>query len=696
MTEFKLALKEKTGSIKGKIHLIVWLVYWAATAILFFSNSGLVIGKGEDSPFWVWILYFGVIAFMALSVIYCFRKWLFEKAKTDEKTGKKKIGKFKAYHLIVFAALSTFSFFVVELINNSEKLAQMYWLYALMNILGGFIMIMILMAWFNSLRRASLTFMILAVCFAIVHYCVYLFKGEPFQLIDIFSIGTAMDVAGGYTFEFTRWVTVMVTASLCVIAIILHWDDKRWAFSIKSRILSRVGVFVFMIAGYYMYLNLSWNSAMLGITTDLWAPRETYEEVGTNMGFFCVAKFMRNDPPEGYSVAEVEKIEEEFKAEYDGKDLGEAGSSTKPVNIIAIMNEAWADYSVFDKFATNEEYMPFYNSMTENTIKGHTLVCISGGGTAKTEYEFLTGNSVKQYPGLVPYVSFYTHDQYSLVTTLEAQGYESAAMHPNKATNWKRDRAYELLNFDKFYSIDDFDPSAEKFRGMISDRANYEKIIEVIEEKEDPSQQFFLFDITMQNHGGYSSDNYPISIEAEGYTDDAWNRYLSLVKESDEALQYLIEYFEDYDEPTMIVMFGDHFPSQDSGVEEYLSGDKRDNLEVEEMQKYYQTPFFIWTNYDMESESDVITSTNLLGTLMLEKAGVKMTDFNRYQLAFMDEVKAYNHKGYVTADGKYVLWADADEDVKKKLLEYEYLQYNALVEYSKRTDSFFTIQEDNE
>lgn len=39
------------------------------------------------------------------------------------------------------------------------------------------------------------------------------------------------------------------------------------------------------------------------------------------------------------------------------------------------------------------------------------------------------------------------------------------------------------------------------------------------------------------------------------------DQYLSLVKRSDDAFAYLLDYFSHSDEPTMIVMFGDHQPS---------------------------------------------------------------------------------------------------------------------------------------
>ena len=704
MEEFK----EKLSTTRNKLHLVFWCGFWAVTIFVFVANSRVVVGEGEDRSVFGLLLYIGMLVLIALSILYCLHRWLHPKTVYNEK-GKAVPGKFTWRDLIIFAIISFICFLIMELINNSEHLLEMKPLYVGMNVLGCMIMMLICMGWFNSHSRAALTMVCFTTGMSLIFYYVYLCRGEPLQFIDVFAFGTAMEVAGGYPFVFSRWVTVCLTGALCLIGIILHWDHRAWAHTLKWKLISRAGTAGFMVLAWFLYLNLNWNGAA-GIVTDLWAPHDTYQEVGTNVGFFCVAKFMRNEPPEGYSVSAAERIAEESAAMHQvtasegdgqsaGTDLQQTGGSaavTKPVNIIAIMNEAWADYAVFDKFATNQDYEPFYESMDENTIKGHTLVCISGGGTAKTEYEFLTGNSVKQYPGMVPYVSYYTHDQYSLVSTLEAQGYQSAAMHPNKGTNWNRDNAYRLLGFDTFYTIDDFDEDTEKIRGMVSDKANYEKIIEVIENKGDPDQPFFLFDVTMQNHGGYSSNNYPTDVRVEGYSDDAWNRYLSLVKESDEALQYLIEYFENCDEPTMIVMFGDHFPSQDAGVEKYLSGDARDRLELEESQQYYQTPFFIWTNYEMDSAEDVLTSTNFLGTLMMEQTGLAMTPFEEYQQDLMEDISAYNHKGYVAPDGEHVRWVDATEEVKQEVLEYEYLQYNALMENGKRLDWFFTVPDEKE
>ncbi len=680
--------KEKISTVKGKVYLIFWCIYWAVTAYIFFSHTAEILGEADERAAWVLPLYTGVIIFMIFTLCFCMLKGLTKRKIRDER-GSKKTEIIRPRHFIIMAIVVIYCFLNMELVNNYELLGEMAFKYVVANIAGYMIMTLILLAWFNSFRRAVLTIVIFTTTMSLIFYFVYLCRGEPFQLIDIYSFSTAMDVTDSYEFIYTRWVSVALTTSLCLIAWILHWNTCVVFHAFTKRIMLRIGVFLVMLLGYYLYLNTSWNSA-LGIVTDLWDPKDTYEECGTNVGFFCVAKFMKNTPPDGYSADAAEEIANESLNAYEDYEAN-TDEAVTPVNIICIMNEAWADYTVFENFSTDEEYMPFYSSLTENTIKGHTLVCISGGGTAKTEYEFLTGNSVKQYPGMVPYVSYFTHSQYSLVSTLKAQGYYTVAMHPNKATNWSRNTAYEFLGFDEFYAIDDFGDDVTKYRNMISDQSNYEKIIEVVESKENSTDALFLFDITMQNHGGYSTDNFSITINVDGYDDEAWNRYLSLVNESDSALRYLIEYFEDCDEPTMIVMFGDHFPSMDSGTEEFLSGDERDNLDIEEMQKYYQTPFLIWTNYEIQSQEDVITSTNFLGTLMMQQTGLELTDYEHYQQLFMEEIAAYNHKGYVTSNGEYIAWDAASDEANQLLLEYEYLQYIELVENSKRLVWFFGL-----
>ena len=49
-------------------------------------------------------------------------------------------------------------------------------------------------------------------------------------------------------------------------------------------------------------------------------------------------------------------------------------------------------------------------------------------------------------------------------------------------------------------------------------------------------------------------------------------QYLSLAHASDQAFEQLVNYFSQVEEPTMIVMYGDHQPKLEDGFYEYLTG----------------------------------------------------------------------------------------------------------------------------
>ncbi len=683
--------KEKLSRTKYKVYLIFWIAYWCVTAFLFFSHTGVVLGEAGKRGAFAYVLYFGTVAFMAFAIFFCFHRWgNYYKERTED--GREKKERMHWHHISFLIAADCYSFLMMELINNTADLRTMQFIYVFANLLGGLIMGLIFLFWFNSLRRACLTFIIFATTMSLIFYFVYQARGSVLQLIDIFSFGTAMDVVGGYEFVYTRWVTVFLAASLSIIAMLLHCSDRQLAFKRPGKIIIRIGIFAAMVAGYFGYINTSWNNKLLGITTNLWNPHKNYVENGTNLGFFCVAKFMNNEPPAGYSASKVKSDAEQFWSAYEPKD---EEVTTTPVNIIAIMNESWSDYRhVYPELETTAPYMEYYDSLDENIIKGFTMVNITGGGTSKSEYEFLTGNSGKQYPGLVPFVNFFTHDQYSLVSTLEAQGFRSIGIHPNKGTNWNRIKAYDFLGFDEKYFIDDFPEDAAKERGMISDMANYEFITDLVEQKEDPNEPLFIFNVTMQNHGGYKTANYKNLVEVVGYDKSdagAVNQYLTVIKKSDDALKYLIEYFENVEEPTMIVMFGDHYPGLSDDFEKYLSGNVKEDLPDDEETLYYETPFFIWTNYDMETQNDVTISNNFLGELVMEKTGLQMTPYQYYLQDLQTKIKGYNTIGYYTVDGQFVSWDDADDEMNALLNQYECFQYNALMEKLNRADWFFKI-----
>ena len=193
--------------------------------------------------------------------------------------------------------------------------------------------------------------------------------------------------------------------------------------------------------------------------------------------------------------------------------------------------------------------MPYLHSLqngAENTVTGYLNVSVCGGNTANTEFEFLTGNSMAFLPqGSIPYQQYITKELPALPAYLASLGYETVATHPYYADGWDRDKVYPLLGFSESIFKDQY-WGAGYVRKYVSDNSCVDKIIELYEKKEEGTP-LFVFNVTMQNHGGYSDtyDNFTPDITVEGVESTPLSQYLSLVRLSDQALEKLISYTGD-------------------------------------------------------------------------------------------------------------------------------------------------------
>ena len=427
------------------------------------------------------------------------------------------------------------------------------------------------------------------------------------------------------------------------------------------------------------------------IVTETWEQKGTYRN-GYILNFVLGIRDSFVEKPADYSLDTIKELEDKY-----GTTAADADASKEtedaPV-IIAIMNESFADLGVIGDLRTNQEVTPFLDSMDTNITKGYALSSVFGAKTPNSEWEFLTGNTMAYLPsGSVAYQQYVSGNTYSLVSTLESYGYNCVSMHPYYATGWSRNKVYPLLGFTQSYFIDDFDQS-NIVREYITDEELYNKIIAQYEAK-DPDEKLFIMSITMQNHGGYT-DEYPNFTEnvrmTNGYYSDV-NQYLSLVNTSDQALEKLINYFSNVDQKVEIVFFGDHQPSLNSSFYRQMNGKGLSGLTIDELEELFTVPFFIWTNYDSETQTDVHTSLNYLSTMVLDKAGLPLTPYHKFLEDLQTKVPAMNSRGfYSTQDGEYKHYVDATGEEKEMLDQYQILQYNDMFDKKNRSDVFFSYQ----
>ncbi len=271
-------------------------------------------------------------------------------------------------------------------------------------------------------------------------------------------------------------------------------------------------------------------------------------------------------------------------------------------------------------------------------------------------------------------------------------GYGTHAIHPAEAANWRRDRIYEQLGFDAFDDITTME-DADTFRDLVTDRTTYERVLEKIDEGEGPQ---FVFDVTIQNHGGYDTGLVPaadaVHLESDEVENPEVDEFLAAIRRSDEDLRWLVDELNARNEPTIVVFFGDHQPGFADWLFEETFGKPVEDAGLEEVQARYRTPYFIWANGAARGkygdtltriEDADITSLNYLSNLLLDATGLPRDSRALYRSALRQALPAVNLNGYRDAEGAWhwfgeTVETDAQQRAEDALKSYAIVQYDQL------------------
>lgn len=597
------------------------------------------------------------------------------------------------FNVIFFSIFPIVAFYLMEFYEHNP--------FEEVRFMAGFFNIILfeLIAWIlyfvtGRAKWALRAVFIVAMVFGLINHYVMLFRSTPFVPWDIFSIGTATSVASNYDFAPTAGV-VVVTVIFIALIMLMHFVDFRIKWKFRFRLIPTV----LGILALCLFVNALQDE---DFQTDnylypfLFTPAYMTKVNGMAVTFAMDLKFVAVDKPDGYSRQKAKELLDSYTGTDDNTAITD--KSDYP-NIIVVMDEAFSDLSVLGGFDTNTDYMPFVHSLekgNENTITGYLNTSVCGGNTADTEFEFLTGNTMAFLPvGSIPYQQYIKSKTPSLASYLKSIGYATYAQHPYYSSGWNRDTVYPLLGFDNLSFMQDY--SNQRFvREYISDETSFDKIIETYENKPD-GQPAFIFNVTMQNHGGYTNTYYGFdnTVTADKLNNSALDQYLSLIKLTDEDLKNLIEYFSNVDEKTIVVFFGDHQPN-DTVASSVLAANGMDynNLSNEELKLRYQVPYVIWANYDIDEATGKDTSVNYLAANVLKAAGVPTNDYQSFLLKLQEEYpiisavrtdktadktldKASNKSDKATGSKK----KQADSDM---LNDYKLLQYYRLFDWEDK------------
>jgi phosphoglycerol transferase MdoB-like AlkP superfamily enzyme len=323
---------------------------------------------------------------------------------------------------------------------------------------------------------------------------------------------------------------------------------------------------------------------------------------------------------------------DQYVAEYNSRTHEK--TLEKQPNVIVIQSEAFWDINKLGvKF--NKNPIPNFEALRKESRYGELYVPVVGGGTSNTEYEILTGMTLKNYSNdwYMVYPNEINKPMVSLASIFKNQGYTTTGIHPYQSWYYNRTAVYEHLGFDTFKTIE-YMNDPEIIGAYMSDRYTTDLIIDAIETTETP---LFNFTVTMQNHGPYgnhrfSSDQFDIDIKTK-LTDSTryfLANYVQGLYMADIQLERLVNYLRESEEPTILVFYGDHLPMLGEDYQTYREVDyvgDEDNYLLQNDLRMMAVPYLIWSNFDDTSEELPTMNASFITSLILEEAQVEMPDY---------------------------------------------------------------------
>lgn len=489
--------KRKAGIktfFKGKHGRNFLLALDVLLAIAFFAKPDLYYNSEAPNFF---------DRFYADSLIICGGLWVALVFLTVKKIHfSAEVNKILTY--IAGIATPFMAFLWLEFYNDAQFWVPIFsipFLYLILDIIVYYVIYVLFLLLFNSIRGASICMIIVTAVFGILNYELTLFRSMSFIASDIYSFVTAVSVANTYQLQVDVDTAEFFMMALVLVALLLKLDKEK-LFKWKGRIIYTL-VSCMIFAGFtqvYVYSDYLEN---IGVDFRVYRPQYKYRYYGTLLTTMRTFGYLHVTQPEDYSVSAVKKITKQY-TDSNSTETIETTETKKP-NIIAIMNESFADLKAVGDLQVSQDYMPFFRKLKENTIKGYTYSSVFGGNTANSEFEFMTGNTLAFLPdNSVPYQLFLRSKTAGLTHTLKDQGYSPCyALHPFYKTGYSRYKVYPLMGFDKFYTSDNFSVFTDTVNYHITDSEDYKKLISLYENRTDKDKPFYLFNVTMQNHGSY-------------------------------------------------------------------------------------------------------------------------------------------------------------------------------------------------
>lgn len=548
------------------------------------------------------------------------------------------------------------------------------------------IILIFLIALAGSVPLGSLTYVVTIGVLGFANYMKMSYRQEPIYPDDlkmITEIGLLKDMTGTMPF------TVILAAAGTVLGLFCWYmfrslkKGRRFQLIRLTTLLVAIG-----LLGYISNFNNPDNLLRKAYNkTALWIPysqKMNYYNTGFIGGFLYNLKVEPMDEPEGYSKAKIKEITEKYQKLADEKN--KAVEEESP-NIVFVMSESFSDPSRLNGVEVSGEPLADYYEVADQTYSGNMLSQNYGGGTANIEFEALTGFSMALFNAQLttPYTMLVPKmDQLpSIVSALNAQSYQTTAIHPYNTSMYKREDVYQTLGFDQFISerTMTYTDTIEN-NPYISDESAYKEVMTLLKEEKAPQ---FIHLVTMQTHmpynGKYDRLGYSAEISDGSGTLDLEN-YLQDISYSSAALKQFTEELKNLSRRTLVVFWGDHLP-----------GIYSDTIQAKnDKQTLHETQFLMFDSkgkLEKQTTQDAITSPFYFAANLMEQTNQTTNGFYQLLLSLEQELPAFERELYYQ-NGQWYKEAQFNRSQQEIYDEYQLIQYDIVAgkQYSL-ADGFF-------
>ncbi len=467
---------------------------------------------------------------------------------------------------------------------------------ALLNIWPAILLIFLLYFIFNRVWFSFTLTALATLLLSLANWFKLAARSDPFMPSDLRAAG---DLFGLLPRSFSEVGTeVWICVGLCLIAGILA------ALLVRSRIVSSklrfCGLFAVVCLIIFSYFTLYTNDGIYASAAEPTAPGEetlAYVSRGCQYPFLHAANSSPVSEPEGYDKYDTLSAFSRYVTE----DI----PSEDKVSVVFVMLESFSDLSELNCLdMTIDVYRPLH-MLQKDSVRGSLVSDVFAEETAITEREVLTGN-----PDGPPYRS----DASSYARYFNRQGYATEYYADSPARLYNRANVAEYLGFSESVFNED--------GGSGSDAGFFAGIRSRFEAHAAAGTPYFGFSVGRVAAPPRDGRTFiaPGTMTEEQL--DAINGYLGGVETTVREVADLADWFDEREEPVVLVVFGDRLP--DLGEEVYAAmGANVSPEKADGFLKRYGVPYVIHANsaakhalnVDFAGDSDTISPCFLVSEL---------------------------------------------------------------------------------